>query len=101
MFSWVSPVTGSYTTCRVDFVFPRRRLTHLCCKPHAFSLVAAHMRSEAASQGKTAVATVVSDQTDYQFDKLHRRPDETVTALAVCLGCAATFLAKTTPFVNR
>ena len=26
-------VTGSSTACRVDFVFPRRRLTHLCRKP--------------------------------------------------------------------
>ena len=55
------PATGSYTACRMDFVFPRRRLTYLCRKPRAFSLVAAY----AARQGKTAAVTVVSDQTGH------------------------------------
>ena len=39
------PAIGSCTAGLIDLVFPRRRLTYLCRKPRASSLVAAYVRS--------------------------------------------------------
>ena len=73
-------VTGSSTACRVDFVFPRRRLTDLRRKPRV-------LRSGLRRQGKTSVVTVVSGQTGYSIRRSFvHAPDETVTAPAVSHG---------------
>ena len=54
-------VTGSYSACRVDFIFLRRRLTHLCREPRVPSWwLHVCVRSRAS-----AVVTVVSDQTGH------------------------------------
>ena len=60
------PVIGSYTACRIDFVFPRRRLTHLCRKPRVLARGCIHA-FEATRLGKTAVVIVVSDRTGFSI----------------------------------
>ena len=62
-------VACSFTACRVDFVFPRRWLTHSCRKPIAGGCAYA---LEAARQGKTAVVTVLSDQTGHWIRQASR-----------------------------
>ena len=78
------PATGGYTACRIDFVFFRWRLTHLSRKPR-IPRYRLHICFRSRAPGKTAVVTVVSDQTDKRIRQASSTsPDETVTAPAVC-----------------
>ena len=48
-------VSGGYAACRVDFVFPRRRLTHLCRKPRVLRWrLHICVRSRAPGQNKNS-----------------------------------------------
>ena len=111
------PVSGSYSACRVDFVFPRRRLTLLCRKPRVLA-AGCICAFEASCPTKLAiksaklhvVVAVVVARVLFTRCPLPKRlpnstsfvdvPDETVMVLAVRQGCTATFLAKTAPLVN-
>ena len=99
---YVVLVIGSYTACRIDFVFPRRRLTHLCRKLRAFlagGWLHICVRSRASGQNSSSYRRLRPNWL-LNSTSFVDVPGVTVMAFAVCQGCTATFLAKTTPPAN-
>ena len=108
--TWHAPPTvvgsrlaaGSFFVCRVEFVFPRRRPTHLfrklrgprwrlqmCVRSRALGQNSSSYCR--ASRGSLTLSPPNWLSNSPSFVKV---PDETVAALVVCQGCTATFLAN-------
>ena len=96
------PVTRSYSACRIDFDLPRRRLTHLCREPRVFLAGGCMCAFEAARQGKTAVITVVSNQSGHQVRQASRssRRDGLNCRIRQASSTSQTRQSRLQPFVR-